>query len=558
MTRRERLQFLLAWLALGVLPLFLRPLWEPDEVRYAQIPLEMLAKGDWMTPTLNGVLYFEKPPFQYWLTAVSLKLFGTGAAAARLPLALASLLSMAAAFLLARRLGARRPVWAAFMAASALLGFFCAQALTLDALFSALIVASLACAVEAVTARVQGRAHLLWTLGAFLALALALLTKGLAAPVLLGGILLASLVFAWADPKLRRAVLWTGFHPLGWLLFLGISAPWFVAMEQAHPGHARFFFIHEHFARFSSITHDRRASRNPVLDKLFFLGVLAVGLLPWLSQSVVGFVRGLAFVLRRRGPQGPEAALARWTVATVVLGVLVPLGFFSLSGSKLAPYILPALVPMVALACALEREGEEPVSLKRHGLELILLGALLLFAAPGALKAPGGLAWVLAAGLAFLLLGAWALRPKGLTAARWMAALAVSLLLLPLAAERWVGADRSVIHRVRKAPAEAQWISHGYYHQGIAYVTGRRVVVVGGTGELEFGSGQLTDPERVRWFVEDLHSLNATARRMAAEAPERPVWALSERKKWNRVSSADQAAWDVVDEGRKVVLLRLR
>ena len=123
MTRRERLQFLLAWLALGVLPLFLRPLWEPDEVRYAQIPLEMLAKGDWMTPTLNGVLYFEKPPFQYWLTAVSLKLFGTGAAAARLPLALASLLSMAAAFLLARRLGARRPVWAAFMAASALLGF---------------------------------------------------------------------------------------------------------------------------------------------------------------------------------------------------------------------------------------------------------------------------------------------------------------------------------------------------------------------------------------------------------------------------------------------------
>ncbi len=353
MTRRERLQFLLAWLALGVLPLFLRPLWEPDEVRYAQIPLEMLAKGDWMTPTLNGVLYFEKPPFQYWLTAVSLKLFGTGAAAARLPLALASLLSMAAAFLLARRLGARRPVWAAFMAASALLGFFCAQALTLDALFSALIVASLACAVEAVTARVQGRAHLLWTLGAFLVLALALLTKGLAAPVLLGGILLASLVFAWADPKLRRAVLWTGFHPLGWLLFLGISAPWFVAMEQAHPGHARFFFIHEHFARFSSITHDRRASRNPVLDKLFFLGVLAVGLLPWLSQSVVGFVRGLAFVLRRRGPQGPEAALARWTVATVVLGVLVPLGFFSLSGSKLAPYILPALVPMVALASRL-------------------------------------------------------------------------------------------------------------------------------------------------------------------------------------------------------------
>lgn len=558
MTRRERLHLLLIWLALGVLPLFLRPLWEPDEGRYAQIPLEMLTKGDWMTPTLNGVLYFEKPPFQYWLTAASLKLFGTGAAAARLPLALASALSLGAAFLLARRLGARRPVWAAFMAATALLGFFCAQALTLDALFSALIVSSLACAVEAVTARVQGRRSLGWTLGAFLALALALLTKGLAAPVLLGGILLASLPFAWPDPKLRRALLWTGFHPLGWLLFLGVSAPWFVAMERAHPGHAQFFFIHEHFARFSSITHDRRASRNPFLDKLFFLGVLAVGLLPWLSQAVVGLGRGFGFALRRRGPRGPGAALSRWTVAAVILGVLVPLGFFSFSGSKLAPYILPALVPALALGCALEREGEEPASLKRHGLELILLGALLLFALPGALKAPGALSWILAPGLAFLLLGAWALRPKGLTAARWMAALTAALLLLPLAAEHLVGADRSVIHRVRKAPAQAQWISHGYYHQGIAYATGRRVVVVGGTGELGYGSRQLPYPERARWFVEDLHALTATARRMAAEDPQRPVWALSERKKWIQLAPAEQAAWEVVDEGRKVVLLRLR
>lgn len=558
MTRRERLQFLLTWLALGVLPLFLRPLWEPDEVRYAQIPLEMLTKGDWMTPTLNGVLYFEKPPLQYWLTAVSLKLFGTGAAAARLPLALASLLSMAAAFLLARRLGARRPIWAAFMAASSLLGFFCAQALTLDALFSAFLVAGLACAVEAVTARAQGRAHLLWTLGAFLAMALALLTKGLAAPVLLGGILLASLPFAWPDPVLRRTVLWTGFHPLGWLLFLGVSAPWFVAMERAHPGHAQFFFIHEHFARFSSITHDRRASRNPLLDKLFFLGVLAVGLLPWLSQSVVGIARGLGFALRRRGPQGPEAALARWTVAVVILGLLVPLVFFSFSGSKLPPYILPGLVPAVALACALEREGEEPASLRRHGVELLILGALILAAVPGAMKAPEGLSWVLAAALAFLLLGAWALRPKGLTAARWMAGLAAALLLLPLAAERMLGSDRSVFHRIRKAPAEAQWISHGYYHQGIAYATGRRVVVVGGTGELDYGSRKLPDAEREHWFVEDGNALTATARRMAADAPQRPVWALSERKDWKTLDPAQQAAWEVVDEGRKVVLLRLR
>ncbi len=64
MTRKERWQLLSFWFFLGLLPLFMRPLWEPDEARYAEIPREMLALGDWLTPRLNYVLYFEKPPLQ--------------------------------------------------------------------------------------------------------------------------------------------------------------------------------------------------------------------------------------------------------------------------------------------------------------------------------------------------------------------------------------------------------------------------------------------------------------------------------------------------------------
>ena len=61
-----------------------RDLVEPDEGRYAEIPREMVASGDWVTPRLNGFKYFEKPALQYWMTAATFKLFGESNATARL------------------------------------------------------------------------------------------------------------------------------------------------------------------------------------------------------------------------------------------------------------------------------------------------------------------------------------------------------------------------------------------------------------------------------------------------------------------------------------------
>jgi 4-amino-4-deoxy-L-arabinose transferase-like glycosyltransferase len=147
MTRKERWQLLCTWFFLGLAPLFLKPLWEPDEARYAEVPREMLALGDWLTPRLNYVLYFEKPPLQYWLSAASMRLFGQHPFAARLPLALATLVSLWCAWRLAGRLGARRPAWAGFMAATAILAYVCGQILTLDALFAAFHVLAFTAAV---------------------------------------------------------------------------------------------------------------------------------------------------------------------------------------------------------------------------------------------------------------------------------------------------------------------------------------------------------------------------------------------------------------------------
>src|SRR5258705_2707091 len=123
-----------------------RPLVAPDEFRYAEVPREMLASGDWIVPRLDGVLYFEKPPLGYWLTAMSMRAFGEHAAAVRLPFALSTLLTATIVIALARRYGSR-----AAAAQLAALGFLTSAEVmilgttaVLDALFSLGVTAALA------------------------------------------------------------------------------------------------------------------------------------------------------------------------------------------------------------------------------------------------------------------------------------------------------------------------------------------------------------------------------------------------------------------------------
>ncbi len=554
MTRRERSTLLGLWFFLGLLPLLFRPLWEPDEGRYAEIPREMLASGDWLTPHLNGVLYFEKPPLQYWLSVLSMKLFGISGAAARLPLALASALMLWAAWRLAKRLGAREPLWAAFMAATGLLAFILGQLLTLDALFSAFLVAALAALVEAVAQRREGRTGLGWTLTTFTLLAGAMLTKGLAEVILTGGILLGSLLFAWKDPDLRRAVLRTAFDPLGWLLYLVLVVPWFWAVNRANPGHAQFFFIHEHFTRFLTHEHARQGSNNWLLDKLYFVGFLAVGLLPWLSATLVGLKRTWTF-LQGRGPQAQDH-LARWTVGLAAMGFLWPLVFFTFSGSKLPPYILPVIVPLAALACAFERQGEEAAALGRMGKELMALGVLFLLAAVFFRDHLTGLPWLYLLGAAFGGLGVWAHRPRGLSGPRLMASYGAALWLLLAAAQVTAGPGKGVADLVRQAPANAQWISYDVYFQGLPFYARTRVVVVAGTGELAFGRDRLADPGR--WFNEDPAALGAVADRMKAEHSDRPVLVMAKVSIWKTLGAAEQDRWQVIARNSGALVARRR
>jgi 4-amino-4-deoxy-L-arabinose transferase-like glycosyltransferase len=483
-----------------------------------------------------------------------MKLFGLNGAAARLPLALASGLMIWAAWRLAKRLGARDARWAPFMAATGLLAFVTGQLLTLDALFSAFLVAALAAFVEAVARDKEGQGGLGWTLAAFTFMAGAMLTKGLAQVILMGGILMFSLPFAWKDGALRRAVLRTGFNPLGWLLYLILVTPWFWLVDRANPGHAQFFFIHEHFTRFLTHEHARQGSNNWLLDKLYFIGVLVVGLLPWLSATSMGLKRTWTF-LKGRGPQAQDS-LARWTVGLTAVAFLWPLAFFSLSGSKLPPYILPVLVPLAALACAFEREGEEPAALRRMGWELLVLGGIYLLGAAIFRNDLSGLLWMIALGAAFAGLGIWALRPRGLTAPRLMASLGAALWLLVLTAQAAAGPGKCVADLAQLAPPRAQWISYGTYFQGLPFYARTRAVVVAGTGELTYGRDHLVGAER--WFNEDPTALGAVADRMKQEDPSRPVLVMAKAANWKQLSPEEKAGWEEVARNPTAVVARRR
>ena len=349
--------FALSWFAL----LGVRPLFNPDEGRYAEIPREMLATGNWLVPRLNDLVYIEKPPLQYWATAVSFELFGVDVWAARLYPGLCGLLAVLVTAALARRLWGGETAWrAGIMLASTFGMIVLSQQLTLDmslTFFTTLTLASFCVAQEARTGEASRR-H--WMLLAWASAAGAFLTKGLVALVLPGLTLLTySLLY-------RHWRLWRRLSiPTGLALFGLITVPWCVLMQRHVPQFFDFFFIREHFQRFLTRIEDRY---EPMW---FFVPVLAIGCLPWILPA------GRAFASAWRIEKGattfaPRAFLWVWCVVIFV--------FFSLSDAKLVPYILPLLPALVLLMASAPAEQLRR-DLRRTCLGVIAAGLMLVAAA---------------------------------------------------------------------------------------------------------------------------------------------------------------------------------
>jgi 4-amino-4-deoxy-L-arabinose transferase-like glycosyltransferase len=331
--RRTRSFGWLLWLVLAALwfvTVPIRPLVDPDEGRYAEIPREMAASGDWITPRLNGLKYFEKPPLQYWATAAAYSMFGLSEWTARLWTVGLGFLCLPLVYGWTAKLFGASAGWAALIALAVSPYFeLIAHLNLLDAGFSFW----LAGAVFAFTlgqAAAEGSAgERRWMLLAWGAAALAVLSKGIVVGILTGATLIAySLIERDARP-------WRRLH-WGWglPLFLLITAPWFIAVSVRNPSFPVFFFIHEHFARFLTPVHKRTE------PWWYFLSLLLIGALPWLG-AMPAAVRRAWLDSGSENSFKPLRFILLFSVITVV--------FFSSSESKLAPYILPMMPTLAAI-----------------------------------------------------------------------------------------------------------------------------------------------------------------------------------------------------------------
>lgn len=307
----------------------IRPLALPDEGRYAGVAWEMVRSGQWLTPTLDGLPYFHKPPLFYWLTALSIEAFGITDWSLRLASVLGAVLAAGSGYRLCSRwLSPRSARWFLVVLATLPLFYGGSQYANHDMLVAGFIASSIALAADALLSSDAGLPWRRTMLLAWTCMALGLLSKGL-----IGIVLPTAVIFCWLALQRRWRWLATLLWLPGPLLFLAIAAPWFVLMQLKFPEFFHYFFIHQHFERFTQTGFN---NRQPFW---FYPAVLSLLCLPW-SPLLLGS-------LRLAPPVGVRRALHQLLWVWVIVITL----FFSLPSSKLFGYILP-VTPALAMLIA--------------------------------------------------------------------------------------------------------------------------------------------------------------------------------------------------------------
>jgi 4-amino-4-deoxy-L-arabinose transferase-like glycosyltransferase len=488
-------------LLLYLVPLPFTPLMEPDEGRYSAIPSAMNATGDYVTPRLKAAVYFEKPPLSYWATAIAFRIFGENEFSSRLFVALCAW----GCILLVYRMGlffhdVRTGLYAAAILTTFLYHVAIGRINILDMPLAFFVCTAIWCGFRcfAEAEKKKGWLYLLYLFSA-----LAFLAKGLIGIAFPFGV-----VVIWLLISGRWRELLVLFSPVGILIFSAVSLPWLVLVQQQNPDFFRFFFIQEHLLRYATRMHDRY---QPFY---FFIPILLAGTLPWCA-FLPEAIRGLG-----KGEKLFGSTEKRFLLSWFGLIFL----FFSISSSKLIPYIAPVFLPVALVFGHLfrryqERPGEDgagelpplryrltgilqsvlfmavlvaPVFLRTHRVSwdswwpwiaLPFLIQLLIFFLPDRMRRRKGPAWFATIYLLFALFVVTLTPPVAQYLTPYKSA-------YPLA------------QAIRKhLPADATLYQYGMSLYGVDFYTGKRTPIVDDIGEVRYGSEQLPVAERERYFL---------------------------------------------------------
>jgi 4-amino-4-deoxy-L-arabinose transferase-like glycosyltransferase len=467
------------------------PLYEPDEGRYAEIPREMLERGDFITPFLNYVKYFEKPPLHYWLNALSFSIFGQNEFAARFPGALMGFLTVILTYHVGRKLFCRPAGILAALILGTSIGFLIQARLDItDMTLTCTLSAALAFFIMATR---EGEPHkALYYHLFYLCVALALLAKGLIAIVFPCAIIFFYLLITRRWRLLGEMRLLTGIP-----LFFLVAAPWFIAVSWRNPEFARFFFIHEHFERFLTKVHGRY---EPFW---YFVPVLAGTMLPW-SFFIPAAMKG---VWKERLSSEGESRLY------LALWALLIFLFFSKSDSKLIPYILPVFPPLAllmgsafarladAITGAVKTEGYIIAGILSVGGAGVICYPFIASSPDFPVSACAVIGGIFLGGgiITFINIfrGSLLNLLTGMVFCFYIVGIASPAFVLSEMAGKRSLKETGIFVR-EKVGKDAVVASFGLL-QGFSFYAERRVVIVGPRGEAEFGSNQ---GNQSAWFID--------------------------------------------------------
>ena len=336
---------------LFIIPLFLyisllpvMSLVEPDEARYSDIPSLMNRTGDYITPHLNHVVYLEKPPLCYWATALLFKIFGENEFSSRLFAALCAW----GCILLVYRMGTffhdeKTGLYSAGVLSTFLYHSILGKINILDMPLTFFVCLATWAGYRYFAGDCQRKG---WLYLLYVSSALAFLTKGL-----IGIVFPFAIVILWLFISERWRYVSRLFSPVGIIMFLIISCPWVILVQKSNKDFLWFFFIQEHFLRYTTKLH----SRSKTI--LFYVPVLILGTLPWSAFLWKALKEGT----NKRTPLF-EASEKRFLL-TWMISIFI---FFSISSSKLVFYVAPVFLPLAIIFGHLFRSYEDGnISLER-------------------------------------------------------------------------------------------------------------------------------------------------------------------------------------------------